>query len=118
MFVTHWYPELLGKYMLSDAFTATEGYTRKAWVPGCDEFGLMFNCCDLYNHRLHDRSWPHRCNTAEQQQYNFLLICVLTNTYHAYLDTNQLRPEQLFYKDFGESLADGLFIYACCLRPF
>jgi hypothetical protein len=116
MFVTHWYPEPLGqKFVLSNAFTASEGNTRKGWVPGCDDFSIMFNVCDQYNRSLHEKSWPHRCQTAPQQQHNFLFTCILMNTYHAYLDAQHLRPENLDYKSFGEQLADELYTFACGL---
>jgi hypothetical protein len=116
MFVTHWYPPPLNrKFVLTNALIASPGSTRKAIIPGCDHFSVMFNLCDKYNRRLHDKSWPHRCMTAELQEHNFLFTCLLTNCYNAFLDSKHQTPHDLDYQTFGEELADELFFYACSL---
>ena len=32
----------------------------KYQVPGFDLFAEMFNVCDMFNRKLHDRTWPHK----------------------------------------------------------
>lgn len=118
MFVTHWYPPPLSrKYVLTNAFTAEDSYPRTPtiFIPGTDHFSLMFNLCDKFNRSIHGKTWPYRCLTAAQQQYNFLLSCVLLNCYHVYLYQHNLTYATLSYKDFAISLADELFFYACGL---
>jgi hypothetical protein len=93
MFVTHWYPPPMNrKFILTNALIASLGSTCKAIIPGCDHFSVMFNLCDKFNCRLHDKSWPHRCMTAEIQEHNFLFTCLLTNCYNAFLDSKHLTP--------------------------
>jgi len=116
MFVTHWYPPPMNqKFVLTNALVASPGFTCRSIVPGCDHFSLMFNLCDLYNCRLHDKSWPHHCMSAELQQHNFLLTCVLINMYHAFLQTSGQTVAELDFKTFGEELSDELYLYACSL---
>ena len=103
------------KFVVTNALVASPGFIHCHMVPGCDRFSLMFNPYDKYNRRLKDKSWPHHCYTAELQEHNFLLTCVIVNCYHTFLNVQRQTPDDLDYKTFGEDLAGDLFLYACVL---
>lgn len=114
MLVTHWYAEAkIGrKFVMSNAYTKTAGNTRKGFVPGCDDFSLMFNTCDHFNREMHDKTWPHRCSTAPHQLHNYHMTCMLLNTYNIWLDKKKIAVNDLSFKEFGVQLANELYLYS------
>jgi hypothetical protein len=115
MFVTHWYPDkkLGRKFVISNAFTRERGQTLRQYVPGCDDFSLMFNTCDQFNRSLNNRTWPHRCSTSEHQIHNYFLSCMLINTMNAWMNAHNLSDTDCDFEQFAVSLADELYQWAC-----
>jgi hypothetical protein len=117
MFVTHWYADAkIGrKFVMSNAYVRKTGNTRKGYVPGCDDFSLMFNTCDHFNRDMHDKTWPHKCSTANHQLHNYHFTCMLLNTRNVYMSLKEIDDSDLSFKEFGVKLADKLYKYACTL---
>lgn len=118
MFVHRWYPDkkIGQKYILSNAYSKHQGNTEKAYVPGCDDFSLMFSVCDHFNRELHDRTWPFRLPSDLLQLHNFHFSCLLLNVLHIYSVVAKLAPEKICFKDQMLELGDELYSYACTLQ--
>jgi hypothetical protein len=117
MFVTHWYSDskIGRKFVLSNAYSKCKGNTRKAFVPGCDDFSLMFNTCDHFNRSMNDKTWPHRCGSTQAQLHNYYLTCMLINTMNIFCDFYGLSENDVTFQDFGVQLADELYEYSCTI---
>jgi hypothetical protein len=112
-FCHHWYADgALGKkYVFSNCLERKVGFTPKAWVPGCDDFSVMFNTCDHFNRALHDKSFPHCPASDSAAQHDFLFSTLLLNIYHIYIYLHDLDPATASYRDLMSTLADTLYIY-------
>lgn len=96
MFITHWYEEkkLGRKFVITNAFKRKPGNTRKAIIPGCDDFSLTFNTCDHFNRDMHDKTWPHKSSS---------------------LSISEIDEKNLTFQQFGLELANQLYKYACSM---
>jgi hypothetical protein len=80
-FILHWYPDghLRKKYIFTNCLTRENRNTQKAWVPGCDDYSLMFNVCDHFNHTLHEKTFPHHPSSDLTALHDFHFSCLLLN---------------------------------------
>lgn len=88
---------------------------HKNRIPVYDYYKVMFESCDRFNRRLHDKSWPHRRggNAVSGEagvHHDFLLACVLQNTFNAYFAATGQNYEGVSFKDFCHDLADSLIM--------
>ena len=86
--MTHyWYPEekLGKKYVLSRGIEPKMGQGAIEYIPGCDNFALMFTTCDYFNCNMHNRTWPHKHLHADHCFANFAnkfsLLSAVLETY-------------------------------------
>lgn len=117
MFVHRWYADkrIGQKFVFTNAYTKQRGNTVRSYVPGCDDFSLMFNVCDHFNRDLHDKTWPFRCPSDLIQLHNFLFSCLLLNVLNVYTSCEEIDPSTVSYQDQMLELADELYTYACTL---
>jgi hypothetical protein len=115
LFVHYWYPDrTLGKkYVLTNIYTPSEGTPTKEYIPGCDDFALMFSTCDNFNRDMNDKTWPHRLQHGDRHLNNFYMTCILLNVKNAWLDLNNKKNEDVEWVEFMTELADELYEYAC-----
>ena len=70
-----------------------------------------------FNRSLHDTHWPHRKggknrSGGQGMQHNFMLTCILHNTFNCYMDMKNIPTEDLNFETYCLQLADLLFEYA------
>jgi hypothetical protein len=117
--VHYWSPNKdLGKmWVMGNACIRTWSQAAGTTVPLFTDYGKYFNTCDQFNRSLHDRSWPHKKGGykrfgAQGAQHNFILTCILMNTFNAQFDINQMVREDFDFCRLCLELADELFINA------
>lgn len=86
---------------------------HKHRIPVCDYYKQMFEPCDHFNRRLHDMAWPHkrgghRGGAEDGLHHDFLIACILQNTFNAFCAATDQDHRQLSFKDFCHQLADSL----------
>jgi hypothetical protein len=116
-FCHSWYADsrLGKKYVLTNALKHSTGSTPKAWIPGCDDFALMFSTCDHYNRELYGKTFPHRASSDCLALNDFLFSCVLLNTFHVYVYSHGIDPTTASYRDVMLSLSVKLYKHGCSL---
>ena len=86
--------------------------------PAVDAYKKKFGVCDLFNHQIKHRLWPHKhggkgTRGERGKQESFAFGCILLNTFNAYRDINEIAIIDYDYYSFCEQLADDLYTYIC-----
>jgi hypothetical protein len=85
-----------------------------AHIPGYDVYKSMFECCDRFNRNLHDKTWPHRRGGNVQHGHfgrasDFILGCILQNTFALYDELLLNNSEVLSFKQKCINLSDEIY---------
>lgn len=64
--------------------------TKSMKIPVYDDYGSMFNFCDIFNRSLHGCTWPYRNGSGKRcgelgAIHDFALSCILKNTFAVYI---------------------------------
>ena len=87
-------------------------------VAGYEYYKTFFESCDRFNRALHDRYWPYkrggRGTSGEAGEINdFMMACVLQNTYNAYMYLNDISTEDYpSFEDMCDELSLQIFQYS------
>lgn len=86
-------------------------------IPAYDNYKTFFECCDNFNRALKDKTWPHKRGSRgllgeSGVHHDFLLGCILQNTFNAWHDVTGRDPNQTSFKDFCVTLSEQLFLYS------
>ncbi len=110
--------EKLGKkWVMSNACEYQVSRSKTEGVPLYDLYGATFSVCDNFNRRLQDRTWPHkkggyRKSGCKGKEFDFILSCILHNTFEYFFDINRLPSDSIDFCDNCLLLAHQLFSYA------
>lgn len=102
------------KLVMSNAFVCKSGKRTPAGaIPIYDHYNNGFSGCDKFNSGLHGKTYPYvtrrsRAGSDMHCGWNYLLSCVLLNTYNAYLYLNDLNMSQASFNDVCAALARDL----------
>ena len=110
--LAHYYspePKIGRKFVLSNAYKKEEGTTRANYLPGCDDFAIMFSTCDHFNCSLVDRTWPHRCSSGTRRLHDFYMTSILLNVMNVWRTVQGGDSMDVSWKDFMVGLADELW---------
>lgn len=109
------------KYNLSSGFirsTRTDMIRKyKDIIPGYSHYKVLFEPCDRFNRNLHQRHWPYKrggrnIRGAAGSQHDFLMACILQNTFNAYDEISCGSGDSLNFKDMCCELAADIFTYS------
>ncbi len=117
--VYHWSREegVGKKWVMSNAPTKTRSRTIGNLVPLFDLYKVTFSCCDHFNKSLHGTTWPFRKggyqrSGGQSAEYNFLLTCILHNTFNCFFEITKRPHSELDFLLCCLSLSDQLFEHA------
>lgn len=116
IFVHHWdlNADVGKKYVLSNAMNRVPATRSNAdIVPAYDQYKGLFNACDKFNRKFHDRKFCHRSGGGTRMGQNghtwkFLMACILQNTFSAYKSTHADESFDLSFCDMCEILCKEL----------
>ncbi len=93
-------------------FASQHGKGRTEWLN-------HFNNCDIFNRRLHDKSWPHKyggkgVRMEERAVSDYIFTCILVNCHHVWLSLDVQRNQS--FSQFCDMLALELMLEHCDVK--
>ena len=79
-------PRLGKKCVITNGYEVVGKAQSDHVCPLYDHYCVGFNGCDLFNRVLHGKSWPYKLHGDIRNASDYLLTCVLVNTYHLWID--------------------------------
>jgi hypothetical protein len=119
IFVHHWdIQSAVGKkYVISNAFQRhPTTRSTKGIVPAYDHYKQMFNSCDIFNRKLHDRKYPHRSGGRGKRGeaghvHKFILSVMLQNIFNLHKSVSDCPLYNDSFKDNCLLLSDDIMAH-------
>ena len=112
------------KYNLSFGFNRSTNKDKlkkyKDFIPGYSHYKVLFEPCDRFNRLLHSRHWPYKrggrgVKGAQGNQHDFLMACILQNTFNAHHAIMAANLSQPSFVDMCNELSDQIYKFACTI---
>ena len=105
----------LARSTLSPIAYMSSRQASKAWVPGCDDFSLMFNTCDHFNRELHDTTFLPQAFRWPSLLPWFPPLC---HSSHAYLASNGIPHKDMSCQESILAFSEQLYVYGASLDGY
>ena len=113
---------------LDEKFNFSKGFypakltpANKAVIPSYDIYAGVYNKCDIFNRKLHDKTYPHARGGKYTSGYDgcihdFAMACTLHNTFSAYSEINNTDPSSASFQEKCIVLSDALYRHALTIN--